>query len=95
MGVVVPFCEEIGIAVPAHFDQEQGKFVIDVPFPMRFVAEKKRWEIEEGQIGWDQVIDTVEGARPDEQGVRRHPAARPPSLPAQRLPEHERPMPET
>ena len=33
LSTAVPFCESIGIKVPAHFDEQQGKYVIDVPFP--------------------------------------------------------------
>jgi ring-1,2-phenylacetyl-CoA epoxidase subunit PaaA len=56
MGVVVPFCNEVGINVPAHYDEEQGKYVIDVPFPMHFDAANRRWEIEKGQITWEEVM---------------------------------------
>jgi ring-1,2-phenylacetyl-CoA epoxidase subunit PaaA len=56
MGVVVPFCEEIGIKVPAHFDAEQNLYVLDCPFPMNFDPVEKRWKTEDGQIGWDQVL---------------------------------------
>ena len=56
MGIVVPFCNGMGLEVPAHFDEQQGKYVIDVPFPANFDAAKKRWKYEDGQIGWDQVL---------------------------------------
>jgi ring-1,2-phenylacetyl-CoA epoxidase subunit PaaA len=54
--VVVPFCNEVGLKVPAHYDEEQGKYVIDVPFPAEFDAENKRWLLEKGEITWDQVL---------------------------------------
>ena len=41
MAEVVPFMEEIGIDVPAHFDPEQGRYVIDCPFPAQFDEEKR------------------------------------------------------
>jgi ring-1,2-phenylacetyl-CoA epoxidase subunit PaaA len=56
MAKVVPFCEEVGIRVPAHFDQQAGNYVIDAPFPARFDAATKRWAFDEGRIGWDQVL---------------------------------------
>src|ERR687885_663704 len=56
MKKVVPFCEEVGIRVPAHFDQQAGNYVIDAPFPARFDAATKRWAFDEGRIGWDQVL---------------------------------------
>ena len=56
MGQTVPFCNEVGLKVPAHYDEEQQKYVIDVPFPARFDAANKRWLFEEGPIGWDEVL---------------------------------------
>jgi ring-1,2-phenylacetyl-CoA epoxidase subunit PaaA len=56
MAKVVPFCDEVGIHVPAHLDAESEKYVIDVPFPARFDATEKRWAFEEGAIGWDEVL---------------------------------------
>lgn len=56
MSTAVPLCESLGLRVPAHYDAEQGTFVIDCPFPMRFDETEKRWAVEEGPIGWDQVL---------------------------------------
>jgi ring-1,2-phenylacetyl-CoA epoxidase subunit PaaA len=56
MGEVVPFMEEIGIEVPAHFDAEHDRYVIDCPFPARFDEERRQWLLEEGPITWDEVI---------------------------------------
>ena len=56
MREVVPFMDEIGIHVPAHFDVESGAYVIDCPFPARFDEEPRRWLLDEGAIGWDEVI---------------------------------------
>jgi ring-1,2-phenylacetyl-CoA epoxidase subunit PaaA len=56
MSTAVPLCEELGIRVPAHFDQEQSAYHIDCPFPAQFDAERKRWQFEEGPITWDQVL---------------------------------------
>jgi 1,2-phenylacetyl-CoA epoxidase catalytic subunit len=54
MAKVVPFCAEVGIAVPAHV--EDVTYVLDVPFPARFDAAEKRWLFEAGQITWDEVL---------------------------------------
>ena len=56
MAKVVPFCEEVGVRVPAHLDAESGKYVIDVPFPATFDAPNKRWLLEDGPIGWNEVL---------------------------------------
>src|SRR5436190_16152919 len=50
MAAVVPFMEEVGIDVPAHWDGE--RWAIDCPFPRAFDAEAKRWGDE---ISWDEV----------------------------------------
>ncbi len=56
MGKVVPFCNEVGIKVPAHYDEAQEKYVLEVPFPARFDPDNKRWRYEDGQITWDEVL---------------------------------------
>jgi len=56
MSEVVPFMDEIGIRVPAHFDPEEDRYVIDCPFPARFDEEKRSWLLDEGAITWDEVI---------------------------------------
>lgn len=50
----VPFCREIGIDVPARYDEEQEHWVITRAFPADFDPEEKRWGDE--QIGWDDVL---------------------------------------
>lgn len=57
MAAVVPFMSEVGLDVPAHWDDEQDRYVIDCPFPARFDAEAKRWLLEDGAIAWDEVIE--------------------------------------
>jgi ring-1,2-phenylacetyl-CoA epoxidase subunit PaaA len=56
MSEVVPFMDELGIRVPAHFDRGQSRFVIDCPFPAQFDEERRSWLLDEGAIGWDQVL---------------------------------------
>jgi ring-1,2-phenylacetyl-CoA epoxidase subunit PaaA len=57
MSTAVPLCEEHGIEVPAHFDEASETWVIDVPFPVAFDEEEKRWLLEEGEIPWEQVLE--------------------------------------
>jgi ring-1,2-phenylacetyl-CoA epoxidase subunit PaaA len=56
MSEVVPFMDEVGIDVPAHLDEEQGRYVIDCPFPAAFDEERKAWLFDEGPISWDDVL---------------------------------------
>ena len=56
MAAVVPFTDEVGLDVPAHWDSDRERYVIDCPFPARFDAEAKRWLLDEGPIGWDEVM---------------------------------------
>jgi ring-1,2-phenylacetyl-CoA epoxidase subunit PaaA len=56
MGEVVPFMEEVGIDVPAHWDEGEERWVVDCPFPARFDEEAKRWLLEDGPISWEEVM---------------------------------------
>jgi ring-1,2-phenylacetyl-CoA epoxidase subunit PaaA len=56
MGEVVPFMDDVGLDVPAHYDDEQQRWVIDCPFPARFDEERKHWLLDEGPISWDEVM---------------------------------------
>ena len=53
----MPLCESLGLRVPAHYDEEQERYVIDCPFPARFDAGEKRWDFERGAISWDDVLE--------------------------------------
>ena len=55
MGEVVPFMEEIGIRVPAHFDADEERYIIDCPFPGRFDQEKREWLLDAGPVSWEEV----------------------------------------
>jgi ring-1,2-phenylacetyl-CoA epoxidase subunit PaaA len=57
MSTAVPFCESIGIEVPAHYDETEARYVIDCAFPQQFDEEEKRWLAEEGEITWDRVLE--------------------------------------
>jgi ring-1,2-phenylacetyl-CoA epoxidase subunit PaaA len=56
MAATVPLCERLGFPVPAHHDEASGRYVVDCPFPMRFDAERKRWDLEGGAVSWDDVL---------------------------------------
>ena len=57
MREVVPFMEEVGIRVPAHHDEESDTYLIDCPFPARFDPERRAWDLDAGQISWDEVLE--------------------------------------
>jgi ring-1,2-phenylacetyl-CoA epoxidase subunit PaaA len=64
MAAVVPFMDEVGLSVPAHWDQSQDRYAIDCPFPAAFDAEAKRWLLDDGPIGWDEVMIRWKGRGP-------------------------------
>ena len=43
MSTAVPLCNELQLNVPAHFDEEQQKYIVEDPFPAHFDAENRRW----------------------------------------------------
>jgi ring-1,2-phenylacetyl-CoA epoxidase subunit PaaA len=57
MSEVVPYMEELSIQVPAHFDAELDRYVVDCPFPAQFDEDARRWLLESDPIGWDEVIE--------------------------------------
>jgi ring-1,2-phenylacetyl-CoA epoxidase subunit PaaA len=50
-----PFCTEVGLELPVHWNESAQKYELDYPFPCQFDAQEKRWLMDEGEIGWDQV----------------------------------------
>ncbi len=57
MQSTVPLCAQLGLEVPAHWDDEKQEFVLDYPFPCRYDAGVKHWLFQEGQITWDEVFE--------------------------------------
>ncbi|NNU83493.1 phenylacetate-CoA oxygenase subunit PaaI [Geobacillus sp. BMUD] len=55
LSTAVPFCESIGVKVPAHYDEEQQKYVLDVPFPCKFDPVNKQWLFDQPDT-WDNVV---------------------------------------
>jgi 1,2-phenylacetyl-CoA epoxidase catalytic subunit len=64
MAAVVPFMDEVGLRVPAHFDAESERYLIDCPFPAAFDAEAKRWLLDDGPISWEDVMVRWKGRGP-------------------------------
>lgn len=56
MSTAVPFCQEHGFRVPAHYDEQQAKWMVDCAFPAAFDEQHKRWLLEDGAISWDDVL---------------------------------------
>jgi len=64
MSSTVPLCEELGLEIPAHFDTETERFVLDYPFPCRYDPDTKRWLYEDGEITWGDVFTRWKGRGP-------------------------------
>lgn len=48
---VVPFCESVGIDIPAHFDTELGRYVLSYEEPIAWDPQAQKWDFEH-QITW-------------------------------------------
>ncbi len=71
LSTAVPFCESIGVKVPAHYDEEQEKYVLDVPFPCKFDVENRKWLYDQPDT-WDGVIQRFKKRGPqNEEFVNR------------------------
>jgi ring-1,2-phenylacetyl-CoA epoxidase subunit PaaA len=57
MASTVPLCDDLGLRVPAHFDEASQSYVLDYPFPCEYDAEAKHWDFEGGEIAWDRVFE--------------------------------------
>ncbi|MFD1779464.1 Phenylacetic acid catabolic protein [Fredinandcohnia salidurans] len=66
LSTAVPFCESIGVKVPAHYDEDQGKYVIEVPFPCKFDAENKKWLTDQPDT-WEGAIERFKQRGPQNQ----------------------------
>ena len=83
MGHVVPFMDEVGLEVPAHFDEDTQRYVIDTRVParvrLRGQALGRRDHVGRGH-------GPLEGPRADERDLRRDAAAGAPRMIATRSP---------
>lgn len=55
MSEVVPFCNSIGLKVPAHRDADDAVWELEYHLPIQFDAVDKRWLWDE-HISWDDVV---------------------------------------
>lgn len=64
MASTVPLCEQLGLKVPAHYDDTKGEYVLDYPFPCQYNEVEKRWSFDEGEITWEAVFERWKGRGP-------------------------------
>lgn len=52
---VVPFCEEVGLRVPAHYDDDEGRYVLDYELPILFDEQTGKWNFE--TVTWPEKFE--------------------------------------
>lgn len=52
----VPVCNEMGLDVPAYYDEGQDEYVLEYDFPVAFDENNKEWRYDE-PISWSDVMD--------------------------------------
>lgn len=52
----MPLMDELELDVPAHYDEEQEKYVLEYDMPIAFDPNNKEWRFDE-PISWSDVID--------------------------------------
>jgi len=53
MSTAIPLCNELQLSIPAHYSEEQKKYIVDCDFPRHFDAQARHWE---DACNWDDVI---------------------------------------
>ncbi len=67
---VVPFCEQLGLKVPAHFDGEKGIYVLDFEMPILFNEETGKWDFR--KVTWaEKLAQWKRGGSKKVPGLRR------------------------
>ncbi|UCF18573.1 MAG: phenylacetate-CoA oxygenase subunit PaaI [Gemmatimonadota bacterium] len=56
LNAVVPLCEELSLDIPAHWDDAEGRAVVDYEFPVNFDEAEKAWLLDE-PITWEQAFE--------------------------------------
>jgi ring-1,2-phenylacetyl-CoA epoxidase subunit PaaA len=51
---LVPFCEQLGLKVPAHFDREKGIYVLDFEMPILLNLETLKWDFR--KVTWAEKL---------------------------------------
>jgi len=54
MSRLVPFCEQIGLKVPAHFDREKGIYVLDFEMPILLNEATGKWDFR--KVSWPEKL---------------------------------------
>jgi ring-1,2-phenylacetyl-CoA epoxidase subunit PaaA len=54
MKAVVPLCEQLGVRVPAHSNEETGEVELAYELPVAWDAHERVWLLDE-TITWDEV----------------------------------------
>ncbi|WP_049909177.1 Phenylacetic acid catabolic protein [Halorubrum saccharovorum] len=52
----MPLMDELDLDVPAHYDEEREKYVLEYDMPVAFDPDNKEWRFDE-PISWSDVID--------------------------------------
>ena len=52
---VVPFCDEVGLRVPAHFDEDKGGYTLDYELPILFDEETGEWNFD--TVTWPEKLE--------------------------------------
>ena len=60
LSTAIPFLQSLNLKAPVHYDEANGEYAIDFPFPCEFDPDEKRWLFAEGQIEW---LDDGSGKR--------------------------------
>ena len=55
MDNVVPFCDEVGLKVPAHRNADDMAWEVEYDLPIAFDQDEKRWDFD-NHISWDEVV---------------------------------------
>ena len=56
LNAVVPLCEGLGIDIPAHWDEAEGRAVLDYDFPVDFDEDNMVWLMDE-HVTWEAAFD--------------------------------------
>ncbi len=56
MSTAVPFCQELALTIPAHYEESQQKYVLDCTFPAHFDAQAKHWLLADSSCTWQDVM---------------------------------------
>lgn len=61
------FAKKVGFKVPTVYDEEKGKYVLDMPYPMTFDRDKRDWTWEE--CTWEESINNLKRGGPERPGI--------------------------